>query len=1178
MQISYMTLNVSSLAKRLEAITSLGCDFVVLTEVRASASQQPSLSRRAKALGYTCVWSAPPPASNTFETPPGGVAIMAKDKHTLRKIRSEEVHCWHEVGRALAAILIIGSSCVCIVGVYGFAASNREHDMNEVLLTQLGCWVARLKMPALLLGDFNQNTSSSAFLNLCDVTGLWRLSSNEPTTSNRKGQVAETLPLDHVMANARMLDFTTSAQVDYSVHLSDHYPIRGELRLPVVPVSSVWKWPRKMEIPDTPVENVEWVFEGSTYTEWADCAVRWLAKTFSISPCYKTRFVTQDIQAKSVAVDPRYECFNRALGLLQRLCETHEHAPTGKLCEYLHKLDLEPQASNEDTRAMVIRVRDAYLKEKQDAAIAAWKRKVRTWTVRTKDIFLFLRNQPPAKPIAIKDQEGHPRSQPAAMTACLESFWEPLENWHDQQQHQLVRSVLEDKYSLFLPHVPFSVSVDVKTFKSTLGKMSPTVPGPDGWCLQELRALPKGAIRDLLNLLNSSSDRIILNSTLGWFKRVPLEKPCEDVPLPSQIRPIDVYSCILRAYTSAQTSLLRPWLTEVLHVTQYATAGGAQKALALVNVYAELTLSLAVPVWALSVDLQKMFNLLSESAATDAAMYMGLDTCVAQQVKAMIRGCKGVWRLPHNMTGLVFRRSKGLPQGLSTSVCLAEICVAVLLHRLHAIVSVTTICYVDDLNIIAHAPELLCAAIECLLEFVADFCLSLSREKSALWGTDPAGLKAIGERYGLVESDRITTLGMTWGLRPSSDPSSPKEEERIKEASLRLARLTHLSLPTLQKAKVIVIGCLSLLQYAPILQPTKVESLKGPVRRALGQCHGTPEILFSVLHPVSLDPLCAWLIASCRLICHWASERPGTLELINLSRRNSRLGAFVKQCKKFSWSVRPDWLEFPDETRLRWLVRWPMFRDEFVKQFRRASLKCAVTRRPNFYAGLEDVHVKKHMTLLAEQPPHATSVLLRVWCGCAMTAQRKHMLDPAVSEECQCGAECQSIEHLLYHCPLVSPPDDDMREWSRLPSAFSSALLCSWLFDPKQMEVWERMCKRAIMVLTQHVDIQREHNWKGHFVTFDSTLQVAFCVRCFVSRKVRDQLFVATMECTGDLMGNTLEEGAYMRYNLHLLRLTLRPWKRASLRPALTCIFCKRWAWARNRGGWSKPCLLSALL
>ena len=75
------------------------------------------------------------------------------------------------------------------------------------------------------------------------------------------------------------------------------------------------------------------------------------------------------------------------------------------------------------------------------------------------------------------------------------------------------------------------------------------------------------------------------------------------------------------------------------------------------------------------------------------------------------------------------------------------------------------------------------------LNFVADFCLSLSREKSALWGTDPAGLKAIGERYGLVESDRITTLGMTWGLRPSSDPSSPKEEERIKEASLRLARL-----------------------------------------------------------------------------------------------------------------------------------------------------------------------------------------------------------------------------------------------------------------------------------------------------------------------------------------------------------------------------------------------------
>ena len=273
-----------------------------------------------------------------------------------------------------------------------------------------------------------------------------------------------------------------------------------------------------------------------------------------------------------------------------------------------------------------------------------------------------------------------------------------------------------------------------------------------------------------------------------------------------------------------------------------------------------------------------------------------------------------------------------------------------------------------------------------------------------------------------------------------------------------------------------------------------------------------------------------------------------------------------------------DRLEFVDGTYVRWRVNWPLFKETLSRQFRRATLHMARTRRPVTYEGLEDIHIICHRKLLRELHPHAVTIMLRVWTGCAMTAKRKHLLDPAYSPMCQCEQAEQTIEHLLYHCPLVSPIPDDLREWQSKPSAFSITLLCSYWATPDDMAKWERMCKRAIHILAQSVHPERRVEWKGHCVAYDTTLSLVYCIRCHISRKSRDQAFITTQECEGDMLGVSLAEGEYVRVEHHLLRLTMRDWKRASLRPALTCIFCKRWAWARSRRGWSHPCVLSGFL
>ena len=439
-------------------------------------------------------------------------------------------------------------------------------------------------------------------------------------------------------------------------------------------------------------------------------------------------------------------------------------------------------------------------------------------------------------------------------------------------------------------------------------------------------------------------------------------------------------------------------------------------------------------------------------------------------------------------TSTFFARNRGLPQGLSTSVALAEICVAVLLHRLHVLVNIESICYVDDINLIARSPEDLCKAIDVVLEYVHDMNLSLSNPKSSLWGTDKTGLQRIAERYDIPVKDVIDTLGMQWGTQPGSQPNYEKELARVALAEQRQKRLPHLPLSIMEKAKIAGIGCLSPLNYSPIPLQTKVEALKGPLRKSLGQCHGSSEILFAVTHNPTLDPMWSWLLASCRLVWFWVRHSEETLALVNVTRRNSRLAALVTYCKKLSWKVQVDRLIFVDGQYVRWLVRWPLFRETLQLHFRRATLSMARVRRPITYAGLEDIHVVKHMKFLADLPPHAASIIVRVWTGCAMTAKCKHMLDHAYSPMCQCEQDEQTMEHLLYHCLLVPPPTTDEREWRAKPSAFSTTLLCSYWATPADMTTWESMCRRAIRVQTQSITPERRVDWKGHCVAYDASL------------------------------------------------------------------------------------------
>ena len=256
-------------------------------------------------------------------------------------------------------------------------------------------------------------------------------------------------------------------------------------------------------------------------------------------------------------------------------------------------------------------------------------------------------------------------------------------------------------------------------FMQQLRRMKKTAAGPDGWTRQELRALPAQAWVDLLNIL-WWSPQCITSSTLSLFKRVPLRKDPLTPKVPSNFRPIDVFSQIFRLLTSCQVAVIRPWLHKVLHRTQYASDRGALEAVCQLKPAAEAVLHGSEEIWAFTADFSKLYNTLSCDVAGRAASLFGLNIASAPWQVNPLRFVRGCWRMPGDAVVPFRQHERGLPQGVATSVVLSELCVAMYLWRLNCILKVRTICYVDDVSVTATSRQDIEAAFDLLVEFVKE--------------------------------------------------------------------------------------------------------------------------------------------------------------------------------------------------------------------------------------------------------------------------------------------------------------------------------------------------------------------------------------------------------------------------------------------------------------------------
>ena len=681
-----------------------------------------------------------------------------------------------------------------------------------------------------------------------------------------------------------------------------------------------------------------------------------------------------------------------------------------------------------------------YMKVHHRSVIRQWKKTSKTWKLSDASVYKYLRNPAPIRFNALQTPHENLVTHPWDIQDHLMGYWSTLENW-DYVEMGKALEVLEDKYSLFLPHQPCSPTLLPHILVDVAKRARKTSTGLDAWTHAEVASLPKEAWHQLLQICVHNPVSLLMSVT-SLFKRVPIPKTVAGVCGAADVRPIDVFSVILRVMASATTIQLRHWVGVTLHPGQYAFNGGVLAACARIAWVTELSYLGLCAFWGVSVDFQKMFNMMSPMVAAQAGLYMGLHPSYVMVLLFPIMCATGVWALPHKAAPLPWNNTRGLPQGMSTSVLFSELAIAPFLWRLSRVLEgISTVAYVDDINLVGNTKEEATRACQLLREFESDFSLRLSATKTKVWVSKPLLEESFAREVGFQSTNTLDALGGQWPLRTGVSPEFPKEAERLRTCVARLERARALQINPARLAHIVSAGCLSLVDYLNLPDHRPYLKVRALVKNVFGIPSAAPEVLVSVLQNGTLDPSLRWILAILRL-WHQVLRSSPTVEDVTdvIETPRGRLGRGALEAFRWGIRVTPTGFELPDR-RVSVKEEWFVARKVMLAHLKQEQARRLAMRRPTLYAGLITWNPKQHSKLLMSLSPLKAKILLKIWTGSIMCKHKRPQIY-GESPMCACGHQEQTIQHLLWSCPLTPPPPVHLDHRRNLPP---SAVCCSFI-------------------------------------------------------------------------------------------------------------------------------------
>ena len=334
--------------------------------------------------------------------------------------------------------------------------------------------------------------------------------------------------------------------------------------------------------------------------------------------------------------------------------------------------------------------------------------------------YKLIKSPAPAKTVALDTAEGLTAHPWSIQKAIFQYRW-PIENWTSEDLQKALEK-LEDVYSMCLPSVPYESTMLPHTRRCRKA-CKKAVPASDGWTKSELAALPP----------------------VAWCIRIG----------PTHCSP----PCT-RGFQNLRE--------------RGAFKGRIVSAQSMSSVQCLALMQLQQGFWGVSVDFSKMFNMLSGRVAAQVSLYRGLAPANPLSLLLPIQCATAFWRLPFNALALECFNSRGLPQGMASSVLLSELAISVLV-----------LAYVDDLNFASESEADMVRTIQLLREFEADFRLSLSEAKTHVWASTKTQRQILERDTGFQGTDALEALGAQWAIMPTAKPTYPKEHARLGECIRR---------------------------------------------------------------------------------------------------------------------------------------------------------------------------------------------------------------------------------------------------------------------------------------------------------------------------------------------------------------------------------------------------------
>ena len=1139
-----------------------------------------------------CLWGAPPPRDLLVPLHQEALQCSANYLPRLDSSTQKKLAIWEKEGRCLTAILITEQAPVMLVAVYGYAVSHEKRCMNETLIGDILMFTSELKMPSLIMGDFNDSVVGSHILSQIRSFGLWHMNPHkETTTRTQGGGPAKAAALDHAIVNRMLLDKGAKATVLYQHLISDHYPVQLTFYAPKMEVR-VWAWPKlcKEDLTNMqPSQHVAFPRESATLTQWSEQATTWLREALGIKIPPKGRAYTQIRKV----VEPKMSWFYRAITAATRAAmtmKTHRNPTYEQKRSLVRKLlmvtpELVGKPLNDIIGGLAEKVTH-YLKDIQHANLLRWKAKVKQWTPNQADIHRYTKNDAPPMAVCIKDHLGE-TTDPSRISIALSEFWGRLERWPTKATLEQILEVVDDHYSMFLPLHAIQDDTRLDTLCTLAKSLPKKAPGVDGWTAQELRKLPRVAWSNLMDLMSryaeqppiANSSPVLPPSLLLVYRRVPVPKNL-GIPTADQIRPLDIYSGVMRLYSSTVAAGARHWLSQVAHRTQFAVKGGVIHAVARIAIHTEASCLAIRPVAAVALDFAKMYNSLSEIIARRLAVLMGLPAKTAAMLALPIQMTKGVWKLPDNAVNAACKGERGLPQGLSSSVLLAEVMIAALMHKVTLIERCSSVAYVDDIGFMTQQVQALRRIISIVCAFSSDFELTLAAAKTVVWGNLKGNqLLEVAQENGFEYRKSLQALGAEWPCVRGTKSEHKSEHQRIQKALLRLQRLKHLGAHLTTKALVASSTCLSLIDYVNPFRLATLHPLRSAVKRCLGQLSSSPEVLFAVVLTNTLDPQHRGLLTLFRIWCIALKDNEGRqlLEAIPRFPARARLGSLRKTIVDMGGELDMARLALADHV-IDLEKEWFIVRPQIIRALKLHAFRCLSARRPTTFQTEAEPDWKLHSKFLKNSSPYAASVLVRVWTGVILTQERKGRIWKQHDTSCPCGAPLQTLSHILWHCELCSKGRPRHLAWwdQQEDVASKRALLCMRGRGASHIQSWKEVCKWAVRALSNKECVRSERETghdsdgdefqhipthafpkeaKGHMVCWHDASAYAYCSRCHITRRGRDHKFVSLAPCEKKDCAPCFI-GQYTLRQQHFVRLIMAKWKVSAYRPQFLCLIC----------------------